>query len=80
MFIERISNYYMKLLNSNFIFVFDSQVLLHHEPECNCGLSGNILYPILRGLGPVPFMSTLMALITLYMMHYNLIYQPEKCK
>ncbi|CAN0295498.1 unnamed protein product [Rangifer tarandus platyrhynchus] len=24
-------------------------------------------------------MSTLMALITLYMMHYNLIYQPEKC-
>ncbi|CAI9166315.1 unnamed protein product [Rangifer tarandus platyrhynchus] len=27
----------------------------------------------------IPFMSTLMALITLYMMHYNLIYQPEKC-
>ena len=27
-----------------------------------------------------PFMSTLMALITLHMMHYNLIYQPEKCK
>ncbi|KAI4576358.1 hypothetical protein MJT46_002193 [Ovis ammon polii x Ovis aries] len=26
----------------------------------------------------IPFMSTLMALITLYMMHYNLIYQPEK--
>ncbi|KAM9073808.1 solute carrier family 15 member 5 [Megaptera novaeangliae] len=26
-----------------------------------------------------PFMSTLMALITLHMMHYNLIYQPEKC-
>ena len=28
----------------------------------------------------IPFMSTLMALITLCMMHYNLIYQPEKCK
>lgn len=27
-----------------------------------------------------PFMSTLMALITLCMMHYNLIYQPGKCK
>ena len=52
MFIKRISNYYMKLLNGNFIFVFDSHVLLNHEPECNCGLSGNILYPILRGLGP----------------------------
>ena len=28
----------------------------------------------------IPLMSTLMALITLHMMHYNLIYQPEKCK
>ncbi|CAK7299369.1 Solute carrier family 15 member 5 [Vulpes lagopus] len=27
----------------------------------------------------IPFMSTLMALITLHMMHCNLIYQPEKC-
>uniref|UniRef100_A0A2K6G2Z9 Solute carrier family 15 member 5 n=1 Tax=Propithecus coquereli TaxID=379532 RepID=A0A2K6G2Z9_PROCO len=27
----------------------------------------------------IPFMSTLMALITLHMMCYNLIYQPEKC-
>ncbi|KAM7244001.1 hypothetical protein CapIbe_004609 [Capra ibex] len=26
----------------------------------------------------IPFMSALMALITLCMMHYNLIYQPEK--
>ncbi|KAF6121724.1 solute carrier family 15 member 5 [Phyllostomus discolor] len=26
----------------------------------------------------IPFMSTLMALITLHMVHYNLIYQPEK--
>ena len=42
----------MKLLNGNFIFVSDSQVLLDHEPEWNCGLSGNILYPALRGLGP----------------------------
>ena len=28
----------------------------------------------------IPFMSTLMALITLHMVHYNLTYQPEKCK
>ncbi|KAG8513786.1 Solute carrier family 15 member 5 [Galemys pyrenaicus] len=27
----------------------------------------------------IPFLSTFMALITLHMMHYNLIYQPEKC-
>ncbi|XP_036106616.1 solute carrier family 15 member 5 [Molossus molossus] len=27
----------------------------------------------------IPSMSSLMALITLHMMHYNLIYQPEKC-
>ncbi|XP_044082807.1 solute carrier family 15 member 5 [Neovison vison] len=27
----------------------------------------------------IPFMSTLMALITLHMMHCDLIYQPEKC-
>uniref|UniRef100_G1LA24 Solute carrier family 15 member 5 n=1 Tax=Ailuropoda melanoleuca TaxID=9646 RepID=G1LA24_AILME len=27
----------------------------------------------------IPFMSTLMALMTLHMMHCNLIYQPEKC-
>ncbi|KAM8777522.1 LOW QUALITY PROTEIN: solute carrier family 15 member 5 [Rhynchonycteris naso] len=27
----------------------------------------------------IPFMSTLMALITLHMVHYNLIYLPEKC-
>ncbi|XP_054446888.1 solute carrier family 15 member 5 [Pteronotus mesoamericanus] len=27
----------------------------------------------------IPFMSTLMALITLHMVDYNLIYQPEKC-
>uniref|UniRef100_A0A8C9DIJ7 Solute carrier family 15 member 5 n=1 Tax=Prolemur simus TaxID=1328070 RepID=A0A8C9DIJ7_PROSS len=27
----------------------------------------------------IPFMSALMALITLHMMYYNLIYQPEKC-
>lgn len=28
----------------------------------------------------IPFMSALMALITLHMMHCNVIYQPEKCK
>ncbi|KAI5158866.1 Solute Carrier Family 15 Member 5 [Manis pentadactyla] len=27
----------------------------------------------------IPFMSALMALITLHMIHYNLIYKPEKC-
>lgn len=35
-----------------FLSVYVSQVLLDHEPESNCCLSGNILHPALRGLGP----------------------------
>ncbi|XP_006199963.2 solute carrier family 15 member 5 [Vicugna pacos] len=59
-------NWFYWIMNLNATIVFLGISYIQHS-----GTSALVLL--------IPFMSTLMALITFHMMRYNLIYQPEKC-